>query len=117
MSKINYLKKHKTTGGKVYGSAVNRKRKRYCSDLKQGVAHTSKGEIATDNNGEVAVLSANQKAYRSGYCDGVSESVAAAKTSAGLDASRPLHPGVKLEADAVMAAFSVPGTDVGRIKK
>lgn len=118
MSRYNALKKHKNTSGKVYGAAVNAKRKRYCKDLKEGVAHSGKGEVICNaKTGGVAVLSEKQKSYRSGYVDGVSESVAAAKTAAGLKANEKIYPGIELNSEAVMTAFAYPGTPIGKIEK
>lgn len=115
---LNVLKKHKNQTGKVYGAAVNNKRKRYCKDLKTGVAHDRNGNPVFDNEtGEIRELTPREKSYRAGYTDGVSESSAAAKTAAGLD-TRANHKGlVKIDSTALVTAFAVPGKSAAKVKK
>lgn len=115
---FNALRKHKEQTGKVYGAAVNKKRKRYCKDLKTGVVHDRNGNPVFDKEtGEIVELTPRQKSYRAGYADGVSESTAAAKTAAGLD-TRGNHSGlVKIDSTAIVGAFAVPGKAGAKVKK
>ena len=115
---LNILKKHKQETGKVYGAAVNNKRKRYCKDLKTGYVHDRNGDPVIDKEtGTPVALTPKQKSYRAGVIDGISESTAAAKTAAGLD-TRANHKGlVKIDSTAVVGAFAIPGKAGAKVRK
>lgn len=82
---ISILKKHRMQTGKVYGGAVNKKRKRYCRDLETGYKHGSDLKPITRKDGTLVMLEPNQKSYCAGYVEGVADCTAAAKTAAGID--------------------------------
>lgn len=103
--KVNYVGRHARHTGRVFGAAVNNKRKRYCQDLATGVVNGKSGKpIADRETGEVIELTAKQKSFRAGYVQGVEESTAAAKTSAGID-TRTNGQHFKMTSKASMPAF------------
>lgn len=90
--------------GKVYGGAVNNKRKRYAKDLKAKKAHNKDLNVIVDQNtGVPAELRDTELSFRAGYNKACEESAAAAKTSAGLKANERVPVGVKIKNVAVNA--------------